>query len=142
MATKQKVDLAIFDGQLIDGLDFCHKVYDLFDQIRGSPNGLEHIRLRSTQPAKKLIEELIPIARYVQARYREGCRINVKWFGGSQTYDAILWCRGDGVKHGGTPRKLVVEVTSAAHKDDYLRREQLHKEGISFGPKKIGELDR
>jgi hypothetical protein len=121
MPKRQKLDLSTFDGQLIDGLVFCGKVYSLFDQVRATPNGLEHIRLRSTKTAKRLIEELIPITRYVQARYREGRRIKVKWFSGSQSYDAILWFSGDAVKHGAAPKRLVVEVTTAAHKTTISR---------------------
>jgi hypothetical protein len=73
----------------VDGLDFCGKVYDLFDQVRGGPDGIAKLRLRPTKNEKRLIEELIPIARYMQARYREGHRIKVHWFSGSQPYDAI-----------------------------------------------------
>lgn len=80
-------------------LDFCRKVYDFFDQVQRGPDGIAKLRLRKTKNEKRLIEELIPIARYVQARYREGRRIKVRWFGGSQPYDAIFWWSG-GSSHG------------------------------------------
>jgi len=86
---------------------------------------------------KRLIEELIPIARYVQARYREGRRIKVRWFSGSQPYDAILWSSGSLVKHRVAPRKLFVEVTTSVHHNEYLARRLLHEQGGSFGVKGI-----
>ena len=137
MPTGHQLDLVTFDGQLLDGLDFCRKVYDLFDQVSGAPNGIARLRLRSTKIEKRLIEELIPIARYVQARYREGRRIKVRWFSGSQPYDAILWSSGALVKHRAAPRKLFVEVTTSVHQKEYLARRLLHERGGSFGVKGI-----
>lgn len=66
-------------GRLLDGPNFCRKVYDLFNQTRAGPDGITRLRLRRTKQEKRLIEELIPIARYVQARYREGRRVKVRW---------------------------------------------------------------
>jgi len=138
MARGQKqLDLSTFDGQLLDGLVFCRHVYDLFDQVRGGPNGIAKLRLRPMKVEKRLIEELIPIARYVQARYREGRRIKVRWFSGSQPYDAILWSSGALVKHRAAPRKLFVEVTTSVHQKEYLARRLLHERGGSFGVKGI-----
>ena len=137
MPTKQQLDLSVFDARLLDGLDFCRKVYDLFDQVRGAHDGIAKLRLRPTKIEKRLIEELIPIARYEQARYREGRRIKVRWVGGSQPYDAILWSSGSLVEHRMAPRKLVVEVTMSVHQNDYLNRWLLHERGGSFGVKGI-----
>jgi hypothetical protein len=137
MVTRQQLDLSTFDGQLLDGLDFCLKVYDLFDQVRDGPDGISKLRLRPTKNEKRLIEELIPIARYVQARYREGRRIKVRWFSGSQPFDAILWSSGGLVKHRMAPRKLFVEVTTSVHQNEHLARRLLHERGGSFGVKGI-----
>lgn len=60
--------LADFDNHLMNGFDFCKKAYSIFEEIRRSPNGVERLRLRKGKLEKKLIEELLPIARYVQAR--------------------------------------------------------------------------
>jgi hypothetical protein len=137
MPTRQHLDLSTFDGQLLDGLDFCRKVYDLFGQLRGEPNGIAKLRLRPTKNEKRLIEELIPIARYVQARYREGRRIKVRWFSGSQPYDAILWSSGALVEQRAVPRKVFVEVTTSVHENEHLARRLLHERGGSFGVKGI-----
>jgi hypothetical protein len=134
---RQQLDLSTFDDQLLDGLDFCRKVYDLFDQQRGGPDGIAKIRLRPTKAEKRLIEELIPIARYVQERYRVGRRIKVRWLSGSQSYDAILWSSGELVDHRMAPRRLLVEVTTSVHQNEHLARRLLHERGGSFGVKGI-----
>jgi hypothetical protein len=131
------LDLSTFDDRLLDGLDFCRQAYDFFEQIRSGPEGIERLRLRPTKVEKKLIEELIPIARYVQARYREGRRIKVRWLSGSQPYDAVLWSSGAYVQHRIAPRKLLVEVTMSVHANDHLARRLLHERGGSFGVKGI-----
>jgi hypothetical protein len=131
------LDLSTFDGRLLDGLNFCRGVYELFNQTRASPDGIAKLRLRPTKLEKRLIEELIPIARYVQARYREGRRVKVRWLSGSQPYDAVLLSSGTFVEKGYTPRKLVVEVTTSVHQSDYLARELLDKQGHAFGVKGI-----
>ena len=137
MPTRQRLDLSTFDDKLLDGLDFCRKVYDLFDQVRRGPDGIAKLRLRPTKIEKRLIEELIPIAHYVQARYNEGRRIKVRWFSGSQPYDAILWSSGGLVEHRQAPRKVFVEVTTSVHQNDHLARRRLHERGGSFGVKGI-----
>ena len=137
MPRRKQFDLSTFDGQLLDGLDFCRKVYDLFDQVQFGPDGIAKLRLRPTKSEKRLIEELIPIARYVQARYREGCRIKVRWLSGSQPYDAILWSSGGLVEQRMAPRKLFVEVTTSVHQNEYLARLDLHEHGGTFGVKEI-----
>jgi hypothetical protein len=129
--------LSNIDDQLLDGLDFCHKVYDLFDQVNQGSNGKERLRLRPSKIDKRLIEELLPLARYIQARYREGRRIKVRWLSGSQPYDAVLWSSGSLVKYGNMPRRLFVEITTSVHPNDHLRRQLLNHDGGSFGVKGI-----
>ncbi len=134
---KRHLGLHTFDGKLLDGLDFCRKVYDLFDEVSGAPDGIATLRLRPTKNEKRLLEELIPLARYVQGRYREGRRIRVRWLSGSQPYDAILWSSGALVEHRMAPRKLIVEVTTSVHPNEHLERQLLHERGGSFGVKGI-----
>ncbi len=146
MRTKKRLDLSAFDNQLLDGLDFCRKVYDFFDQVRSGPDGIEKLRLRPTKSEKRLIEELIPIARYVQSGYREGHRIKVRWLSGSQPYDAILWSSGSLVAHRMAPRKTLIEVTTSTHQNAHLLRKLVQKGGIAFGvegvsrDRKTGEI--
>jgi hypothetical protein len=137
MPKRQQFDLSTIDGQLLDGLDFCRRVYDLFHQVQAGPDGIARPRLRPTKSEKRLIEELLPIASYVQARYRVGRRIKVRWFSGSQPYDAILWSSGGLVEHRMARRRLFIEVTTSVHQNDYLARRLLHEQGGSFGAKGI-----
>lgn len=137
MGTTRQLGLSTFDGELLDGLDFCRKVYDLFDQVSGGPDGIARLRLRPAKIEKRLIEELLPLATYVQARYRAGRRIKVRWFSGSQPYDAILWSSGSFVKQRMVPRRVLVEVTTSVHQNEYLARRLLHERGGSFGVKGI-----
>jgi len=137
MPRREQLDLLTFDGQLLDGLDFCRKVYDLFDQVQAEPDGIAKLRLRPTKREKRLIEELLPIAGYVQERYRVGRRIKVRWFSGSQPYDAILWFSGSFVEQRMVPQKLFVEVTTSVHQNEHLARRLLHERGGSFGVKGI-----
>jgi hypothetical protein len=135
--TKHKLDLSTLDGRLLDGLNFCRKVYELFAQTRAGADGIANLRLRRTKLEKRLIEELIPIARYVQARYREGRRIKVRWLSGSQPYDAVWLNSGAFVEKGITPKKILVEVTTCVHPNEYLARQLLNEKGFSFGVKGI-----
>jgi hypothetical protein len=137
VSTRQRLDLSAFDAKLLNGFVFCRKVYDLFDQVRNETDGVANLRLRPTKVEKRLIEELIPIARYVQARYREGRRIKVRWYSGSQPYDAIIWSTGAQVERQTYLRKLFIEVTTSVHRNEHLARRLLHERGGSFGVKSI-----
>ena len=112
MGRRKALGLSALDDKLLDGLRFCTKVYDLFDQIRSEPDGLGKIRLLSTKREKRLLEELIPITQYIQARYHVGNRMKVRWLSGSQPYDAIIWTPLPMINKGGTPRKITLEVTT------------------------------
>ena len=132
-----KKELSDFDNRLMNGLVFCKKVYDLFEGIRKSPDGIEKLRLRKDSLEKKLIEELLPIARYIQARYSHGRQIKIRWIDGNQSYDAQLLSGGSLVEKGYMPKKQTVEVTTAVHENDHLSRRYLHEHGHTFGPKGI-----
>lgn len=137
MPKDSRIDLATIDDHLLDGLDFCRKVYDLFDQICREPEGKSRLRLRKTKAHKRLVEELLPLARYVQARYQAGRRIKVRWLSGSQSYDAVLWSSGSLVEHGDAPRRVFVEITRSVHRNDSDSRRLLDQRGSSFGVRGI-----
>ena len=125
--------LAQFDGELFDGLQFCSKVYALFEDIRNSDDGPSRLRMRASMVEKKLIEELLPICKYVQSKYRAGRYISVRWFAGSQQFDAEVVQTGAYVEHGYFPAAAHLEVTCVMHPNDYLSRELLDKTGGAFG---------
>jgi len=132
---RKRLDLSTFDGVRVDGLTFCAQVYDLFDQIQKEPDGISKMRLQPSKREKRLLEELIPLARFVQSRYREGRRMRVRWFAGSQPYDAILTSSGGLVDHGMARRRQFVEITTCAHPNDYLVRESLETPGPTWSAK-------
>jgi hypothetical protein len=137
MGKRRPLELSALDDKLLDGLKFCLKVYDLFDQIRAEPGGMGKIRMLESKREKRLQEELLPIARYIQARYDVGNRMKVRWLSGSQPYDAIVWTPLEMARRTNIPRKIIVEVTTSQHENTHLARKQVHETGGSFGPKGI-----
>jgi hypothetical protein len=116
----------------MNGLDFCKKAYGLFEEIRKSPNGVERLRLRKNKLEKKLIEELLPIARYIQARYSHGRQLKVRWRDGMQNYDARLLSSGFLVDIQMLSKSEYAEVTTAVHENDHIARRIAHKNGRVF----------
>ena len=129
------------NNTFLDGLEFCSKVYTLFEQIREQENGVSRLRLRDSNIEKKLIEELLPICLYIQSKYRAGRYISVKWIDGSQQFDAEIQQKGGYIKQGCFPDTAYLEVTCVMHPNDYLNRELLDKEGFSFGLDGIKRLE-
>jgi hypothetical protein len=132
--------LTQFDGVLIDGLQFCAMTYSLFEQIRSIKNGPSRLRMRATDVEKKLIEELLPIAKYVQGKYRAGRFISVRWINGSQQFDAEVVQAGILVDRGYFPASAYLEATCVLHPKDYLSRELLDTKGGAFGLDGISRL--
>jgi len=122
----------MLDGQLLDGLVFCAHAYDAFEQIRSGPRGVEELRLLSSQRSKKMIEEILPLARYVQSQYGPGRKLSVRWLGGSQSYDAYMRNAGAAVKPLGLPARQYLEVTTAVQPNEYLVREHINSNGVAF----------
>lgn len=56
MFRSNPLDLSAFDGRLLDGLNFCRKVYLLFEQIKAGPDGTTRLRMRPAKVEKRLIE--------------------------------------------------------------------------------------
>jgi hypothetical protein len=125
-------ELDQFNGKLIDGLRFCSKVYKLFESIRRSAGGISRMRRRPTRLEKKLLEELLPICRYVQASYRIGRYMSIRWVDGNQQYDAEVHQRGAYVSKHYYPAKAHLEVTCVMHPNEYLVRELLDTKGHAF----------
>ena len=134
--------LESIDGQLLDGLEFCARTYAVFDVIRRAPRGVEELRLLTTPRAKKMLEELLPLAAYVQARYGVGSRLLIRWPGGNRPYDASLSVSGLDVEYRGVPKRQFLEVTTACHRNDYLVREHLHKTGGAFAPRSTARVPK
>lgn len=133
----EKLDLASFDEKLLDGLDLCTKVYDFIDQLKEEPGGIDKWRLREDRREKKLHDELLPIARYIQYVYNAGNRVEVKWFDGSQQFDAMLYPAPLIVENTNVPKEILLEVTTVVHPNAHLSRQMLAEQGWTFGAKAI-----
>ncbi len=132
--------LAQFDGQFLDGLEFCSRAYALFESIRNTPEGVSRFRRRA-RPDKKLLEEILPICKYIQASYRPGRYMSVQWINGSQRYDAEVLQRGAYVNQNYYPESAFLEVTCSMHPNDYLIRELLDTKGLAFGADGVRRLN-
>ena len=138
---KQSIpELAQFDGHFLDGLRFCSKAYKLFETIRRGVGGASRMRRRPTRLEKKLLEELLPICRYVQASYRLGRYLSIRWIDGDQQYDAELRQRGAYVSKDYYPARAYLEVTCVMHRNEYLVRELLDTKGHAFSLEGIRRL--
>jgi hypothetical protein len=129
-----------FDNQCMDGLDFCRKVYLAFEKCVPDPElqpvGTTHKKNRNSQN-KKLFEELMPLCVYVQAHYRFGHYLDVKWHKGSQQFDAIIYQRGWIARNEQLPKQYYIELTTAQHPQQHLADELSHTGKGHGGPKSI-----
>ena len=132
--------LAQFDGNLIDGLEFCSMVYAVYESIRNTADGPSRMRRRSTHVEKRLLDELLPICKYIQESYRPGRYLSVRWTDGNQQCDAELFQRGEYVNQDYYPAKAFLEVTCTMHKNEHLSRELLDTTGGAFGLEGIRRL--
>ena len=129
------------DGKTIDGLTFCKRAYEIFEEIRGSAGGISRIRTLSSRPVKRLMEEVLPICKYIQFSYRTGRYLSVCWMDGSQPFDAKIFQRGSLVEQGYFRTEMTVEVTTVRHPNEHLLRERMDKEGFAFGLAGLSRLD-
>lgn len=125
------------DGQLLNGLEFCAKAYALFEKLRAEPHGRERLRLRSDLNEKRLVDEILPICRYIQTYYRLGRYISVRWVNGSQSYDAELHQSGDYVTQGYYSPVAYLEVTGAMHENEHWIRKLLNQGKVAYAPEGI-----
>lgn len=131
--------LTEFNGSLIDGLEFCAKTYAAFERLRSVPDGPSHLLLRATSAHKRLLEELLPICRYVQMYYRPGRYISVRWVDGSQSFDAELYQKGDYIDRGYYPALTYLEATSAMHENEHWIWKLLSQGKAAFTPDGISK---
>ena len=134
--TRSSIDLSRIDGQLIDGLAFCTKVYSIYDKAAASVGGVSALRLLKTREHKRLLEELLPMARYVLARYQEGVRLAVKFRSGSQPYDAELKLSGP-LLIVLLPNDALLEVTTVVHENQHLHRQLVDSQGWAASPEAL-----
>ena len=127
------VNLDSFHNKWLGGFSFCQKAYSLFNQIQREDNGSERLSMRTSDLEKKLIEEILPIAKFVQIKTRPGNELKIKWMYGNQKFDAYFKQFGLYVENGFSIPKGHLEVTGVYHPKHYLARELSNKKEIFFG---------
>lgn len=129
--------LESFDGNLMDGLEFCAAVYSFFESLASQADGVKRIRLRTGLTEKRLVDELLPICRYVQTYYRLGRYISVRWVNGGQSYDAELVQSGAYVEQGYFPEIAYLEATCAMHENEHWIQKLLNEGQPAYAPEGI-----
>jgi hypothetical protein len=127
------ITLDSFHNKWLVGFSFCQKAYKLFNQIKSETNGLEHLRIRESELEKKLLEEILPLAKFVQIKTRPGNELKIKWMNGNQQFDACFVQFGSCVDNGFSIQKGHLEVTGVYHPNHYLANELLNSGETFFG---------
>ena len=105
--------------------------------LRRNPGGSEPLRLRTTQPEKRVLRELLPICRYIQTYYRLGRYISVRWIKGSQSYNTEPHQGCDYVTQGYYSPLAYLEATCAMHENEYLIWKLLNQGKVAYASEGI-----
>lgn len=123
----------------LDGLDFARIAFKLFDDVYSLPDEGKTLRERRGDVGR-LVEEILPIARFVLTHYAAGQYLRVRWMRGNQPFDAKLEAHGGRIDHQAWPAQGTLEVTTAVHPNAHLMRELLNSEGGGFGMDGLSRL--
>jgi len=119
--------------------DFPSYIDDLIKRIQGLDGGIEAIRLRKGL-VKNLIEEALPISRFVETHYGAEPNVYVQLKIGNQNYDAIIHDKRNNTENIEYLEVTLTTVVCASDGyEDYLFRWHLHQFGHS-GTGKITNL--
>lgn len=105
----------------------------MHEALMRQPDAATRLRLRPTDFEKKLLEELLPLCRYIQTVYGPGRHLSVRWLSGDQSFDAEYLQRGAIVDNRNLPPSGHIEITGAMHPNEHLLRERLESHGHAFG---------
>jgi hypothetical protein len=78
------------------------------------------------------MEEILPLARFVQVKTRPGNELKIKWIHGNQQFDAYFKQFGSYVENGFSIPEGCLEVTGIYHPNHYLARELSNNGEIFF----------
>lgn len=132
-----------FHNHWLPGFIFCDLTYQMLEQVKHEMDGVNRLRMRASEAEKRLVEELLPICQFIQARSRPGRSISIKWLNGDQPFDGYYRQHGLLVDRGMTPPEGHLEVTTVVHPNDYLARETLSRGNPVFGYEGLSRnLDR
>lgn len=116
------------DGVWLLAEEFRERCFSRLLTLKSEQGGREELLRLSTPRAKKLSEELMPIAAYADFHRRDD--FEIRWLGGCQGYDAEIRSRNPAL-----PEHL--EVTIAVPGNEHLYRENSANAGRSFSAKGI-----
>lgn len=89
-------------------------------------------RMRSRPGSKQLIEEVFPVAVLLLHLWSSTRTVRCRFVGSNKNHDAELTMSGREVDLGYYKSRYYVEVTTAAHPDEHLRREALTRNGFVY----------
>jgi hypothetical protein len=129
-----------FDNKRMDGLDFCRKVYLVYEKCIAD-HELQQLdtthKKNGNSQNKKLFEELMPLCVYVQAHYRFCHYLDVEWHKGNQPYDAKIYQSGWIVRNEQLHEQYFIELTTAQDKNQHLADELSLAGKLHYGPTSI-----
>jgi hypothetical protein len=111
------------DGVWLSAEEFQERCFARLLTLKGEPGGKKEMIRLSTPRAKKLSEEIMPIAAY--ARFHQDEELDIRWLGGNQGYDAEVQSPNPRL-----PQHL--EVTIAVPDNEHLVREYHAEHGHSW----------
>jgi len=117
--------LESIDGRWLDSVEFLETAFALLSAIKAEPSGRDEMLRLSTPRAKKMSEEILPLAAYARSLRERGQKLELRWLGGNQAYDAEV--RGEGPE---IPKYL--EATIAVPDNEYLVREHISEKGFAW----------
>lgn len=126
-----QLSLESFHEKWLNAYNFSRRAHVAFRQLRSSKDGMTKIRKREHGLPKKLIEEILPLARFAMLHMSPENDLRVRWVDGSQSFDAQFKDLGYGATAGRFPKSGFIEVTSAYHPNSYVGR-KLMNEGRGF----------
>lgn len=124
------IELSSIDGVRLEGIEFCRRVYQIFDEYRISSDYPRASRLRTHKSYNRFFDEALPLAAFIQLFHNHWRRVEVEWFSGYQSYDAKIFVRTKSF----IEQTFYVELTAACHPDAWISRHELETQGFSWGP--------
>lgn len=121
--------LAQFRRSFLSADVFVRRAYSAINAV--SP---EEFLSRRNPEVKAVIEEIIPLAALLKRMDTPSRRVRCRYFGGgSSGFDAEIHVSGPEVDGGFLRPTYYLEVTTAEHPREYLRRESLRRTGSVYG---------
>ncbi len=112
---------------------FARRAYDAVERLHA-----EEPVFPRPRDVKNLVEEVLPLALFVNSQERQQQRVRCKYFGGDHKFDAKIRIEGP----QSPTRTHHVEVTAAVSSREHLAREALHRDGIVHAGPSVKRVKR